>query len=40
VRSITVDDTSYYWDEYLLFNPYKGFRYLTSTTATGTTCRS
>ena len=29
VRSITVDDTSYYWDEYLLFNPYKGFRYLT-----------
>ena len=21
--------TSYYWDEYLLFNPYKGFRYLT-----------
>jgi hypothetical protein len=29
VRSITVDGTSYYWDEYLLFNPYKGFRYLT-----------
>ena len=29
VRSITVDDTAYYWDEYLLFNPYKGFRYLT-----------
>ena len=29
VRSITVDDASYYWDEYLLFNPYKGFRYLT-----------
>lgn len=29
VRSITVEDTSYYWDEYLLFNPYKGFRYLT-----------
>ena len=25
----TVDGTSYYWDEYLLFNPYKGFRYLT-----------
>ena len=29
VRSITGEDTSYYWDEYLLFNPYKGFRYLT-----------
>jgi hypothetical protein len=29
VRRITVDGTSYYWDEYLLFNPYKGFRYLT-----------
>jgi hypothetical protein len=29
VRSITVDGTSYHWDEYLLFNPYKGFRYLT-----------
>ena len=29
VRGITVDGTSYYWDEYLLFNPYKGFRYLT-----------
>ena len=29
VRSITVEGTSYYWDEYLLFNPYKGFRYLT-----------
>jgi hypothetical protein len=29
VRSVTVDGTSYYWDEYLLFNPYKGFRYLT-----------
>jgi hypothetical protein len=29
VRSITVDGSSYYWDEYLLFNPYKGFRYLT-----------
>ena len=29
VRRITIDETSYYWDEYLLFNPYKGFRYLT-----------
>jgi hypothetical protein len=29
VRSITVDGTAYYWDEYVLFNPYKGFRYLT-----------
>jgi Domain of unknown function (DUF4178) len=29
VRSATIDGTSYYWDEYLLFNPYKGFRYLT-----------
>ncbi|HTK46907.1 MAG TPA: DUF4178 domain-containing protein [Gemmatimonadaceae bacterium] len=29
VRRITIDGTSYYWEEYLLFNPYKGFRYLT-----------
>jgi hypothetical protein len=29
VRSTTIDGTSYYWEEYLLFNPYKGFRYLT-----------
>jgi hypothetical protein len=29
VRGITVDGTSYHWDEYLLFNPYKAFRYLT-----------
>jgi hypothetical protein len=29
VRSITVEGTSYHWDEYLLFNPYNGFRYLT-----------
>ena len=29
VRSATIDGTSYYWEEYLLFNPYKGFRYLT-----------
>jgi hypothetical protein len=28
-RRITVDGTNYSWDEYLLFNPYKGFRYLT-----------
>jgi hypothetical protein len=29
VRSITVDGERYAWDEYLLFNPYVGFRYLT-----------
>jgi hypothetical protein len=29
VRSITVDDVQYYWREYVLWNPYKGFRYLT-----------
>jgi hypothetical protein len=29
VRCATIDSSSYYWDEYLLFNPYKGFRYLT-----------
>jgi hypothetical protein len=29
VRCATIDGSSYYWDEYLLFNPYKGFRYLT-----------
>src|SRR5712692_2150790 len=29
VRTIEVDDTAYSWSEYLLFNPYKGFRYLT-----------
>jgi hypothetical protein len=29
VRCAVVDGTSYYWHEYLLFNPYKGFRYLT-----------
>jgi len=28
VRTITVDGTDYSWHEYLLFNPYKGFRYL------------
>ena len=28
VRTIVVDDESYSWSEYLLFNPYKGFRYL------------
>ncbi|MBA2353550.1 MAG: DUF4178 domain-containing protein [Acidobacteria bacterium] len=27
-RSIEVDDTRYGWDEYVLFNPYRGFRYL------------
>jgi uncharacterized protein DUF4178 len=29
VRGATIDGTTYYWEEYLLFNPYKGFRYLT-----------
>jgi hypothetical protein len=29
VRTITVDGEQYSWSEYLLFNPYKGFRYLT-----------
>ncbi|PYT14996.1 MAG: hypothetical protein DMG59_15405 [Acidobacteria bacterium] len=28
-RGVQDVDTSYAWDEYLLFNPYKGFRYLT-----------
>ena len=28
-REIKVDDVRYDWHEYLLFNPYKGFRYLT-----------
>jgi uncharacterized protein DUF4178 len=27
-RSIKVEGISYYWHEYLLYNPYKGFRYL------------
>lgn len=30
VRTITVEGTQYSWHEYLLFNPYKGFRYLTT----------
>lgn len=29
VRRITVDEVHYYWQEYVLFNPYHGFRYLT-----------
>jgi ribosomal protein S27E len=29
VRQITVDDVAYQWREYLLFNPYREFRYLT-----------
>ena len=28
VREIVSDDEVFTWDEYLLFNPYKGFRYL------------
>lgn len=27
-RGINVEGTDYYWREYVLFNPYKGFRYL------------
>lgn len=27
-RQIVVDETAYSWDEYLLFNPWRGFRYL------------
>jgi len=37
VRTIRVQGIDYSWGEYLLFNPYEGFRYLTSTTVTGTT---
>ena len=29
-RSISVEDVRYAWDEYVLFNPYHGFRYLTT----------
>ena len=29
MREVDTADDSYSWDEYLLFNPYKGFRYLT-----------
>src|ERR1700733_15315377 len=29
VRQVDTGNDSYSWDEYLLFNPYKGFRYLT-----------
>ncbi len=29
VRTITADGEQFSWSEYLLFNPYKGFRYLT-----------
>jgi uncharacterized protein (DUF983 family) len=29
VRTITAEGVDYSWEEYLLFNPYKGFRYLT-----------
>jgi hypothetical protein len=28
-RGITVDGTQYTWDEYVLYNPFHGFRYLT-----------
>src|SRR6187401_2275491 len=29
IRSIEVDGVTYSWAEYLLYNPYKGYRYLT-----------
>ena len=29
VRTITVEGVNYSWHEYLLFNPYQGFRYIT-----------
>ncbi|MGN7062052.1 DUF4178 domain-containing protein, partial [Neisseria sp. P0001.S006] len=29
VRTIHVEGEAYSWAEYLLFNPFKGFRYLT-----------
>lgn len=29
VRTVTIGGTDYSWHEYLLFNPYEGFRYLT-----------
>lgn len=28
-RSIMADGVEYFWDEYVLYNPYRGFRYLT-----------
>ena len=28
IREVTTEDARYGWAEYLLFNPYKGFRYL------------
>jgi hypothetical protein len=28
IREVTTEDARYGWSEYLLFNPYKGFRYL------------
>ncbi len=29
-RGVTFDDETFEWEEYLLFNPYKGYRYLTN----------
>ena len=29
IRSVTVDGDQYHWREYVLFNPFRGFRYLT-----------
>jgi len=36
-RGIVVEGISYYWHEYVLFNPYKATRYSPNTTAIGTT---
>src|SRR5580698_5709810 len=40
VRQVSTGDDSYSWDEYLLFNPYKGFPISPSTTDTGTSSTS
>ena len=29
-RGVTADGETFEWEEYLLFNPYKGYRYLTN----------
>jgi hypothetical protein len=31
-RAIMADGTEYFWDEYVLYNPFRGFRYLTEYT--------
>ncbi|MGH9627975.1 MAG: DUF4178 domain-containing protein [Bryobacteraceae bacterium] len=40
VRAIEVDGVTYEWSEYLLFNPYKGYRYLTEYDGHWNTIRS